>query len=221
MNEAVIIVAGGMGTRVGGDLPKQFIELKGKPIIFHAIEQFTKANSEIQVIVVMHPEYISMWEELCERYGVMENCELCAGGDERFHSVRNGLDLLGQDCAVVAIHDAVRPFVSESTILRCFAEARNSGAAIPVIPIYDSLRKVDGEESRHEDRSLYRAVQTPQCFDAEILKAAYRQPYDPSFTDDASVVEAFGQTVRLVDGNRANFKITTPFDLLLAEAILN
>lgn len=221
MNEAVIIVAGGMGTRVGGALPKQFLELKGKPVIFHTIEQFTKANSEIQVIVVMHPEYISMWKELCERYGFKEGCEVCAGGDERFHSVRNGLSLLGQDCAVVAVHDAVRPFVSESTISRCFAEARNSGAAIPVIPIYDSLRKIDGEESRHEDRSLYRAVQTPQCFDAETLKAAYRQPYDHSFTDDASVVEAFGQNVTLVDGNRANFKITTPFDLVVAEAMLN
>jgi 2-C-methyl-D-erythritol 4-phosphate cytidylyltransferase len=213
-------VAGGLGKRLGSSLPKQFIELKGRPIIFHTIEKFTAAVPGIQVIVVMHPEFMGLWQELCTYHGFKESCVVCAGGEERFFSVANGISWLSQECAVVAVHDAVRPFVSEGTISRCFEAARNSGAAIPVVSLHDSLRQLDGDKSKHLNRSEYRAVQTPQCFDVGLLRQAYRQPYAAEFTDDASVVEAFGTKVVLVDGNRSNIKITTPFDLILAEALM-
>ncbi|OJV36183.1 MAG: 2-C-methyl-D-erythritol 4-phosphate cytidylyltransferase [Bacteroidales bacterium 36-12] len=217
--ETVIIVAGGKGERMKSDVPKQFIELKSKPILMHTINVFYNYNKQMDIIVVLPEIQIEQWHSLCKRHAFAINHQVVAGGIERFDSVKNGLKL-ADNKGIIAVHDGVRPLVSTQTISDCFKEAAISGAAIPVIDINESIRYVDEYENKAVDRSKFKIVQTPQVFKADILKEAYKQQYSPAFTDDASVVEAFGVKIKTVQGNRENIKITTPIDLKLAELTL-
>ena len=214
----VIIVAGGKGLRMGGDIPKQFLPVAGLPVLMRTMLRFSEALPELQIILVLPKAQQEYWRGLCAAHQFNIDYLLADGGKTRFHSVQSGLALVPDDAeGVVGVHDGVRPFVSVEVIRRCYEEARTAKAVIPVIPVVETLRHVtEGTKPRDE----YRLVQTPQCFDIQLLKAANSQPYRDSFTDDASVVEAYGHAVTLVDGNRENIKITTPADLLLAESLL-
>lgn len=224
MSEAVvkyaIIVAGGSGSRMGADLPKQFIEFGGEPILMRTLRSFYQFDQQIKLIVVLPESQIGFWKELCEKKVFSVPHEVTSGGETRYHSVSNGLKLVDNE-GIVAVHDGVRPFISKELISRAFQDAAESGAAIPVIPSKDSLRKVEGNSSIAVERSQYFLVQTPQCFKSSILKAAYKLPYQDTFTDDASVVEASGHPISLIEGEANNIKITTPFDLRVAEVIIN
>lgn len=216
--KTVIISAGGTGKRMGTDLPKQFLEISGKPLIFRTIEKFLQADPEMEIIVVLPEGFSHLWEELCGKHDFHPLHKITTGGTERFHSIRNGLHLATGD--LIAVHDAVRPFVQTNVIQACFNAARNYGAAIPVLSIHESVRKVGNSESIAVNRDDYKLVQTPQCFQSEILHKAYQQDFSAAFTDDASVVEANGTAIHLVEGNRENIKITTPWDLKFAEFIV-
>lgn len=216
----ILIVAGGRGTRMGGPQPKQFLELAGRPVLMHTLEAFDRWDASARLIVVLPEDQIDTWKRLCEAHVFSRIDRVVAGGETRFHSVRNGLDAVASD-GLIAVHDGVRPLVAPSVIAACFAAAADGGAAVPVVPMVESVREVDADGgSRPVDRTRLRVVQTPQVFRADVLRAAYRLPYDPRFTDDASVVEASGVAVRLVPGNRENIKLTTPMDLLLAEQLM-
>ena len=216
----ILIVAGGRGTRMGGPQPKQFLELAGRPVLMHTLEAFDRWDASARLIVVLPEDQINTWKRLCEAHVFGRTHHVVAGGETRFHSVRNGLDAVTSD-GLIAVHDGVRPLVAPSVIAACFAAAADGGAAVPVVPVVESVREVDADGgSRPVDRTRLRVVQTPQVFRADVLRAAYCLPYDPRFTDDASVVEASGMAVRLVPGNRENIKLTTPMDLLLAEQLM-
>ena len=220
MKKYVLIVAGGKGLRMGKDLPKQFLPLKGKPILMHTIERFYQYDADIHLVLVLPKAHQAYWQSLCETYQFSIKHQLADGGDTRFHSVSNGLKCV-HDEALVAIHDGVRPFVSVSVIQACFEKASQCGAVIPVLPMVDSLRRYTDEGSCSVDRANYCSVQTPQVFTSSVILKAYEQRYSPLFTDDASVVESAGEIVSLVSGNSENCKITTPFDLLLGEMLLS
>ena len=215
----VIIVAGGKGERMQTEIPKQFLEIKGKPILMHTIDQFRIYNSDIQQIIVLPVTQIEFWKDLCKKHNFKVPHEIIVGGSTRFESVKNGLKAV-KIPALVAVHDGVRPLVSIDTIARCFDEAEKNGAAIPVIELVDSIRHVTKNGNQSVDRNNFKLVQTPQIFDGELLKKAYQQEYSAFFTDDASVVESLGVTIKLVEGNRKNIKITNEYDLKLAEAYL-
>lgn len=238
-----IIVAGGKGLRMGTDTPKQFLPVGGLPVLMHTIRSFRNYDNGMHIILVLPKHQQEYWHRLCREYSFTEDIEIADGGETRFHSVRNGLALIPNDATgVVGVHDGVRPFVSGGTIHRAYKEAATSGAAVPVIPVVDTLRhlfklevpdivydmspdtafKMGGEvHSETVPRDEYRIVQTPQAFSIQLLKEAYRQEYCNAFTDDASVVERQGHETALVEGNTENIKITTPFDLAVAEVILN
>lgn len=215
----IIIVAGGNGTRMNNAVPKQFLELQGKPVLMHTIEKFTTAIPEIHVVVVLSSQNREQWELLCKKYNFTIPFQLTDGGETRFHSVKNGLELIPDNC-VVGVHDAARPLVSIQTIVTAFATAEQKGNASPAIPLTESVRVVENDKNHAVDRSNYFSVQTPQCFQSNILKNAFLQEYRPAFTDDASVVEAMGEKINLIEGNRENIKITTPQDLIIAEALM-
>lgn len=217
----VIIVAGGKGLRMGGDIPKQFLPVNGKPVLMRTIERFRDYSPDLGIILVLPRAQQEYWRELCREHGFQAPYTIADGGETRFHSVRNGLRLIPDaERGVVGVHDGVRPFVSTEVIDRCYEAARRSGAAIPVTPVVETLRYVAGSEAgRNVARSDYRLVQTPQTFDIQLLKRAYAQEYSEAFTDDASVVEAVGVSVEMVEGNRENIKITTPFDITVATAL--
>lgn len=214
----VIIVAGGKGLRMGGDIPKQFLPVGGRPVLMRTIERFRAYSSTLHIILVLPKAQQDYWQALCQEYQFAVDYQLADGGETRFHSVQNGLALVPDDAkGVVGVHDGVRPFVSIDVIGRCYEAARIHKAVIPVTPVIETLRHVS---EGTKPRSDYRLVQTPQCFDIELLKAANRQPYCDAFTDDASVVEAYGHAITLVEGNRENIKLTTPFDLKIAEILV-
>lgn len=219
MRRTVVIVAGGKGLRMGTDIPKQFLPVGGMPVLMRTINAFHNFDADVDIILVLPSDQQGYWSELCREYSFCTPHRIADGGETRFHSVRNGL-ALAADEGLIAVHDGVRPFVTAEVIERCFAEAEHKKAVIPVIPVVDTVRQLVDGGSVTVSRDLYRLVQTPQTFDAALLKEAYRQPYTPHFTDDASVVEAFGYEVTLVEGCRENIKITTQFDLKVAEAIL-
>lgn len=228
MDKYVLIVAGGKGLRMGGDLPKQFIPMRGKPLLMHTLEAFQRWDASARIVLVLPEDHQPYWNMLCREIGCKVPHVIVNGGETRFYSVKNGLDWILADKrtspapdgkCLVAIHDGVRPFISCEVIEACFEKAARTGAVIPVVPMIDSLRETDGEGSRPVDRSRYFAVQTPQVFDLDLLAKAYEQPYSALFTDDASVVEAMGHSIDTVAGDRENIKITTPFDLLIAEAM--
>ena len=218
MKKTVIIVAGGKGERMQANIPKQFIETRNKVILMHTIEAFERYDKSIAIIVVLPISQISYWTELCIKHNFSIQHQIAEGGETRFHSVKNGLDLADSD-SLIAVHDGVRPMVSCETISRCFLHAEKQKAVVPVIDINDSIRYSDKEENHACNRAMYKLVQTPQVFDGELLKKSYEQAFSPLFTDDASVVEALGTRIHLVEGNRENIKITTPFDLKLLEVI--
>lgn len=215
----VIITAGGQGTRMGAEIPKQFLLIGGQPILMRTIERFREYSKALHIILVLPETQQKYWQELCRKYHFEVPCQLIGGGETRFHSIRQGLSLIPDDAeGVVGVHDGVRPFPSIEVIQRCFETARTTKAAVPVMPVVETLRNL--LKGRNVPRRDYRLVQTPQVFDIQLLKRAGDLPYQEDFTDDASVVEALGEQVTLVEGNRENIKITTPFDLYLAEAIL-
>lgn len=224
MRMIAIIVAGGSGTRMGARLPKQFLTLCGEPILMRTIRAIVASGEEpMEVIVTLPADQFGLWQELCEQHGFSLPHRVVAGGPTRWHSVKNALDSIGDvaDVDVIAVHDGVRPLASIELIDRVLEAARRSGAAIPVVMLNDSVRQVEDATSHALDRASLRAVQTPQAFDASLLMNAYSQPYLPTFTDDASVVERWGHAVALVEGDPKNLKITRPMDLALAEYLLN
>ena len=231
MKRSVIIVAGGKGIRMGGDLPKQFIPMQGKPLLMHTMDVFYRWDSTVDLLTVIPEEHASYWNMLCRELNFSIAHRVVYGGETRFHSVRNGLHEVEGD-GLIAIHDGVRPYVTPDVITSCFNAAEMYGVAIPVVPMVESVREIiEGEgtkgrrgegakgfmygccESRTFDRSRLCIVQTPQVFRSDILRIAYEQPFNEMFTDDASVVEAAGYPIHLVEGNRENIKITTPTDI--------
>lgn len=218
-----IIVAGGKGLRMGGDIPKQFIPVNGMPVLMHTIRRLREYDPQMHIVLVLPKDHQDYWRQLCGEYCFTDKHDIADGGSTRFHSSQNGIMALAEapDSDIVAIHDGVRPLVSVETIGRCFTAAAESGAAIPVLPVIDTLRYVghadengvNTEQGHNVLRSDYRVVQTPQTFRLALLRRAFTQPFSERFTDDASVVEALGEKVTMVDGNRENIKITTPYDL--------
>ena len=217
MEQVVIIVAGGKGVRMGSETPKQFLEINGKAIIIHTIEIFKQALPTARLVLVLPKNELARWHKLAAEYQLAE-VSCVSGGATRFDSVKAGLKEVNTS-SLVAIHDAVRPFVSVETIKECIQAAEKYDAAIPVIDVNDSMRKIVNDNSIAVDRSEYKLVQTPQCFKSEVLVKAYAQNYQQHFTDDASVVESIGQKVTLTQGNHENIKITNPADLNWAKSM--
>ena len=223
MKKYLIVVAGGKGTRMGGEMPKQFQLLDGKPIIMITLERLHAIDPTMQLILVLPAEHIELWKELCKEYSFAVPLLLTNGGSTRFHSVQNGLAQVDDlEEALVGVHDGVRPFVSARVLDDCFREAWTHGAAIPMTSVQDSLRHIVGVNGVTEvvPRDRYRLVQTPQIFKLSLLRRAYEQRFVESFTDDASVVEALGEQVVGVEGNSENIKLTTPFDLMVAKTLI-
>lgn len=219
MKKYILIVAGGKGLRMGADIPKQFLPIGGKPVLMRTIETFYKYDSSIDMILVLPVEQQDYWKSLCKEYAFSIPHRIVNGGNSRFHSVKNGLALVEGE-GLVGVHDGVRPFVSQEVIGRCFSDAEKKKAVIPVIGMVETVRHLLGTGSETVDRDAYKLVQTPQVFSISLLKEAYQQEYTPEFTDDASVVEVMGVSVSLVEGNRENIKLTTPFDLIVANALV-
>ncbi len=215
---AVVIVAGGSGKRMGSETPKQFIKLLGKPVLMHTINKFYQFDAKIYIVLALPFHHIETWNRICSEHRFTIAHEIVPGGDERYFSVKNGLEKIDNK-SLVAIHDGVRPLVYEEVIERAFRAAEQYGGAIPVIPPSESIRKIDGDSSVPVDRNQFILAQTPQAFKSGLIKKAYEIPYQERFTDDATVFEAAGHSIHLVDGNAENIKITRPADLIFAEAI--
>lgn len=223
----IIIVAGGKGLRMGSDIPKQFLPVGGMPVLMHTIKRFRDYSEDMRIILVLPEAQQEYWHGLCKEYAFEVDYTLANGGETRFHSVKNGLNKIPQDAVgIVGVHDGVRPFPAFEVIDACYKTAAKAEAVIPVTPVVETLRKIEDGHSGDNGsitvpRNEYKLVQTPQTFTISLLKEAYRQPYNDNFTDDASVVEALGKNITLVEGNRENIKITTPFDMIIAEALIN
>jgi 2-C-methyl-D-erythritol 4-phosphate cytidylyltransferase len=205
---------------MGSEIPKQFIELCGLPILMHTITIFRKTFQDIEIVLVLPQEHIKPWKDLCLKYNFHIDMEICEGGETRFQSVKNGLHRLKGD-GIVGVHDGVRPLVSEETIKRCYSEAAIYGNAIPVTEVVETVRLKEGDKSRTIDRTKLRLVQTPQVFRLKSIQEAFTQEPKDSFTDDASVLESFGGIIHLTEGNRENIKITHPIDLVIGEFLIN
>ena len=222
MDKYAIVVAGGKGLRMGGELPKQFLPIEGRPVLMRTLDAFHECDPFMTLILVLPVDHQPYWQELCREYRFTVPHRIADGGSTRFHSVQSGLALVDASReALVAVHDGVRPFVSRAVIERCFQEAERYGAVVPVIPVVETVRHLTETGSETVSRDAYRLVQTPQTFRASLLRRAYEQSYCEGFTDDASVVEALGYAIHLVEGNRENIKLTTPFDLTVARALLH
>ena len=218
----VIIVAGGTGSRMQSSIPKQFIEIGEQAIIIRTINVFLAYNSSIKIIISVHANFKVYLEELLQKHNLRKhNIQITLGGDTRFQSVKNGLNLIDDENGIVAIHDAARPFVALETIKTCFDIAKEKGNATPCIALTDSIRQVNGNLNSAVKREHYRIIQTPQCFLVSKIKQAFKQEYKPEFTDDASVLESFGEAINLAEGNVENIKITSPFDLEIAKTLIN
>lgn len=214
-----VIVAGGQGSRMGTAIPKQFLDLAGKPVLHHTIAAFITALPQVSIILVLPEHQISYAQMVLQSFPDRIDLTIVAGGPTRFHSVQNGLKDIPED-AVILVQDGVRPLASPDLISRCYRQALEMGSAIPAIAVADSMRTVKGTESEPVDRAGLRIIQTPQTFQASVLLQAYQQAYREAFTDEATVVEAWGQKIHLIEGERSNIKITTPEDLLIAEALI-
>ena len=218
MKRATIIVAGGSGLRMGSELPKQFIVIGGKPILLRTLETFYAFDSQMVLVVVLPASQKAYWQDLLTQHQCTIPHIIAEGGNTRFESVKNGISALPDDIELIGVHDGVRPFVSPETLSRCYSNEKP--AIIPVIPMHDSIRQLTQGDNLAVDRNAFVAVQTPQVFNAKLLRQAYALPYNVQYTDDASVVEATGAKIELTEGNRENIKITTPFDLIIAEGII-
>lgn len=219
MEKIAIIVAGGSGTRMGSQIPKQFLLLDGYPVLMRTIRTFHSYDPEIRIITVLPADQAKYWQTLCSKFRFTISHDIVPGGKTRHYSVRNAMEEVKAG-AIVAVHDGVRPLVSVALIQTCFDTAEILGNAIPVIDIPESIRRVEGESNTSADRTAFRLVQTPQVFRSELLIDAFGQSYDPSFTDEANLVEASGISIHLVNGQRENIKITTTLDMRIASAIL-
>ncbi|KAA6433260.1 2-C-methyl-D-erythritol 4-phosphate cytidylyltransferase [Rufibacter glacialis] len=221
LKQYAVVVAGGSGSRMQATQPKQFLPIAGQPVLMHTLRKFQAYDPGMQLVVVLPEAEISTWQELCARHQFTLPHQVVAGGNSRFQSVKNGLAALAEEeDGLVAVHDGVRPFIDNDILTSAYATAAQSGAAVVAVSLKDSIRQVRGGTSKAVDRSAYRLVQTPQCFRLPLLRKAYAQPEIPLFTDDASVVERFGHKIVLVEGSFRNIKLTTPEDLILAEAFL-
>ncbi|MEI7595422.1 MAG: 2-C-methyl-D-erythritol 4-phosphate cytidylyltransferase [Bacteroidota bacterium] len=220
MKNIFIIVAGGSGVRMNATTPKQFIELGNKTILHHTISTFYLFDSNAEIIVVLPSNKIDEWKTIIKKYNIKIPHTIISGGEERFYSVRNAIESINCNDAIVSIHDGVRPLVNHKTINNCIEAAKIHGASIPVVELKESIRLVEPNSHKALDRKNYRLVQTPQSFKLEVIKKAYTQLFQQKFTDDASVVEKLGVKISLVEGNYENIKITTPSDLIIAESIL-
>lgn len=220
MQRFALIVAGGLGRRMGAGIPKQFLDLAGRPVLMHSIEKFWLFDKTIRIILVIPKDHFEFWQDLQKAHSFIIPHIIVSGGLTRFHSVKNGLKEVGDD-GVVAIHDGVRPLVSSDTLKRCFETAENFGNAVPVTDFSESVRIVNEQGSMPIDRSLLRIVQTPQVFSVKLIRNAYLREYSSEFTDDASLLEKTGVRIHLVEGNRENIKITDPGDLELATTLFH
>ncbi len=220
MKKFAIIVAGGTGSRMNNTTPKQFLLLQGKPVLFYSINSFLQAYDDLHIILVLPVEYVAAGQEIMDAFFDYSRIQIAIGGRTRFHSVQSGLQLVNEE-SIVFVHDAVRCLVSEVLIQRCYDTAMKHGSAIPVIDSKDSVRKTNEEENEALERASVKLVQTPQTFHSKILIPAYQIDYKDKFTDEATVVEAFGLKVKLVAGEENNFKITRPIDLVIAEHLLS
>ncbi|MDB5287396.1 MAG: 2-C-methyl-D-erythritol 4-phosphate cytidylyltransferase [Mucilaginibacter sp.] len=216
-----IIVAGGTGTRMQSTLPKQFSLLCGKPVLMHTIAAFYNSKSSPLIVLVLHADYHDLWKQLCSNHHFTIQHALIAGGQTRFHSVKNAVDLILDNNVLIAVHDAVRPLVTGAIIEEAYQCAAENGTAVTAVKSRDSIRKLNGIISTSLNRDEIYLVQTPQTFQSALLKKAYNQPYNPNFTDDASVVEYAGTQITLIEGNYSNIKITFPEDIIVAEALIN
>ncbi|KAA6340641.1 2-C-methyl-D-erythritol 4-phosphate cytidylyltransferase 2 [termite gut metagenome] len=219
MNKYALIVAGGKGLRMGTQLPKQFLPIGKKVILMYTLEAFHTCDAAIKIIVVLPKTQQSLWKQLCNEARFTIPHTIVSGGETRDQSVKNGLSSITGE-GLVGVHDGVRPLVSSEVIARCYQEAETKKAVVPVVDTIETLRKVSNGKSETVNRNEYKSVQTPQVFDVKLLKRAYMQNFNPSFTDDASLVEAMNIPVYLTEGNRENIKITTLFDLKIAETLL-
>jgi len=221
LKKIAVIVAGGSGNRMLLQTPKQFMIIHGKPLLFHTLNVFARINDSVSIVLVLPEKHIELWRQLCEEHKITIAHTIVSGGPTRFHSVKSGLKECDKfpDDSVVAIHDGVRPFVSEEVIKNGFEIAARKGSAIPVVPIIETIREVSGSLSKTVPREKYCLVQTPQFFHLPQIIDAYRIPYSETFTDDAAVFETSGRQVHLIDGNRENVKITQPSDILMAETL--
>ena len=218
MKKTIIITAGGIGKRMGGDLPKQFLIVNGYPILMHTLAQFHHFDPQAQLLLTLPEDWKTYWENLCEKYSFNIEHQVISGGIERYHSIKNALQQANGE--YVYVHDGVRPMVNQHTLNACEEALHQFQAVIPVIPVKDSLRQIGQQGNIATDRTAYRLVQTPQCFHRDVLMQAYQQDFHEGITDDASLVEAIGVAIHLVSGNEENIKITTPFDLQIAELLL-
>lgn len=222
MRKAAVLVAGGKGSRMGGSISKQYLPIGGKPVLMHTLQRFHEADPAIFLILVLPKPDFPIWEKLCEEYHFSIAHLMIAGGNSRFQSVKNGLNALPFEDGLVAIHDGVRPFVKQEVILESFVEAENSGSAIAVVDLKDSIRKVGNDgQSTFQERQYFRLVQTPQTFQIRKIKKAFQVEELTQFTDDATVYENQGWAVSLISGNAENIKITTPEDLDYADFLLS
>lgn len=219
MEKFAVLVAGGKGLRMGSALPKQFLPLGGQPVLHHTIRAFMEAFPDIHLVLVLPQDQLSYAQIVLQSFPERIDLSIVSGGETRFHSVQNGLKVVSAE-SIVFVHDGVRPLVSAGLIRRCYGQAVEKGSAIPAIAVSDSIRMVGDETSKPVDRELLRSIQTPQTFRSGILLPAFSQPYNSAFTDEATVVEASGTNVYLIEGEKSNIKVTTPEDLVLAEALL-
>jgi len=215
-----VIVAGGKGSRMGAAIPKQFLHLHGKPLLCYPIQAFAEAIPGIRIILVVPEDQLKSAEIVIRSYLNGIHVTVLPGGETRYHSVRNGLKKIQDDGGIVFVHDGARPLVSRDLIVRCLQQAEEKGSAIPAVTVTDSMRQIVNGGTRPLDRDSLRIVQTPQTFKTGIILPAFQQPYLPSFTDEATVVEALGKKIYLIDGDRGNIKVTTPGDMILADALL-
>lgn len=220
MKHYVIIVAGGSGQRMKSSVPKQFLAIDNEIILMMSINSFYRFDQSIEIIVALPEDQISTWKELCLKHNFIVKHSIVTGGHTRYHSVKNALEKVNTE-GIVAIHDGVRPLVSNKTIEQVFKKASLSDNAVPYIDFVDSIRYVDSDVNRPVDRKKYKLIQTPQVFTSKLIKKAYEQPWEESFTDDASVVEKLGKKINLIEGNRENIKITSQVDLKIAEILKN
>jgi 2-C-methyl-D-erythritol 4-phosphate cytidylyltransferase len=220
MKKIAVIVGGGSGSRMKTDIPKQFLLLKEKPILFYTIDSFLKAFADFKIILVLPADYIEQGNQIIQTYFPASDIQIVAGGATRFHSVQNGLSCINEE-AVVFVHDAVRCLVSEDLITRAYESTVENGSAIPVVSSKDSVRMIQNNNSKIVDRSTIKLVQTPQVFLSSVLLPAFKLPFQEDFTDEASVVEHFGHTIHLIEGEETNIKITHPIDLIIAEKTID
>ncbi len=219
--EYVIIVAGGTGTRMKSKTPKQFLEINKTPVIVLCIKKFLKYKKNISIVIAVHPAFKKELAAICQKYFPKQRIDVVFGGETRYHSVKNALEMIPKEEGVVGIHDAARPFVNVEVIRNCYSVAAKRGNAIPAITVSESIRKASSKKNKAVDRNEFKIIQTPQCFNVKLIKKAFTKKYSKKFTDDATVLENIDEKINLVEGNYENIKITNPNDMIIAKAYMS